>query len=100
MHLKNFGGVWPPLGVIIVTVPFDTERQRRFSPFPQEEKGEKVLYFQYFMTNKELEKYVEDAGFVVLESGLCGGPTLALLAPAIYERYPPATIIGKFLNLS
>jgi ubiquinone/menaquinone biosynthesis C-methylase UbiE len=87
--LREFKRVVKPGGVVIVTVPVDSERQRRSSRsyFPNDARAPREpVFFQYFMTIDELARYVRDAGFTVVSSGLERSTALSLLCPAASAR--------------
>jgi ubiquinone/menaquinone biosynthesis C-methylase UbiE len=80
--IAEFYRVLKPHGYLFVTVPIDNERQRRASgaQFPNGDS-----FFQYFMSQTELEDYLRSADFDIVSSGPCGRPHAALLWP---EKYP------------
>jgi ubiquinone/menaquinone biosynthesis C-methylase UbiE len=85
--LGEFCRVLRDNGLVIVTVPIDSDRQRRASraQFPQVNDGGRA-FFQYFMTVEELSAYVTRAGFDIVESGLQRAPAATLLAPKLTAR--------------
>lgn len=81
--LKEFQRVVRPGGTIIVTVPIDSESQRRASPvFYPERDG--TAFFQYAMTTDELAHECEAEGFEVVSRGTIPGAALAMMAPRLF----------------
>jgi SAM-dependent methyltransferase len=82
--LREFHRVLEDGGHIIVTVPVDSHRQRLASQshFPLNPADTQPrAFFQYFMTQQELNAHVAAAGFEIVESGLQRSTALTLLAP-------------------
>jgi ubiquinone/menaquinone biosynthesis C-methylase UbiE len=82
--LSEFGRVLKPGGIVVVTVPVDTERQRRASRshHPVDHlPADRRAFFQYFMTSDELAGHLRSASFEVIDSGLQRSTALTLLFP-------------------
>jgi ubiquinone/menaquinone biosynthesis C-methylase UbiE len=88
--LAEFWRVLSDNGLVIVTVPVDSDRQRRASRahFPQANDGSRA-FFQYFMSVEELSAYVTRAGFDIVKRGLQRVPAATLLAPELSARMSP-----------
>lgn len=84
--LREFRRVLRPDGVIIVTVPVDSAAQRRSAELMYRPPGKPQSFFQYFMSDDDLSRQVEEAGFTVLESGTLPGTVLNLVAPRLANR--------------
>jgi ubiquinone/menaquinone biosynthesis C-methylase UbiE len=81
--LTEFHRVLKNSGHIFVTVPVDNIYQRAASleHFPSGDE-----FFQYFFTQDELSRAVEEAGFQIVLSAPIGRPHPALIWPKLYRK--------------
>jgi SAM-dependent methyltransferase len=84
--LSEFYRIVKPGGVIIVTVPVDSEPQRRAADYLFHRNGDAQVFFQYFMTEAELAAHVTGAGFEVVEQAILPQAHLWLVAPRLSAR--------------
>ena len=84
--LAEFHRIVKPGGVIIVTVPVDSELQRRAADYLFHRNGDAQVFFQYFMTEAELASHVTDAGFEVVEQSILPHADLWLVSPRLSAR--------------
>lgn len=87
--LAEFRRILRPGGRAFVTVPIDSEAQRRASKLQFPAGSE---FFQHFYTIEDLAAHVASAGFRIVSSGYCSRPHPALVWP---ERYETAGPIGR-----
>lgn len=83
--LREFYRIVKPGGAIVVSVPRDSQVQRKSSQlqFPVQAH---MVFFQYFMTEVELASQVAHVGFKIVEAGTIAEGSLALFAPVSYSR--------------
>lgn len=84
--LSEFRRVLRPDGVIIVTVPRDSQVQRRAAWYLYHRGKTPQAFFQYLMTADELSSHVVAAGFDVLEQGVLPTAVLQLVSPRLSAR--------------
>ena len=84
--LSEFRRVLRPDGVIIVTVPRDSQVQRRAAWYLYHRGNTTQAFFQYLMTADELSSHVVAAGFDVLEQGVLPTAVLQLVSPRLAAR--------------
>ena len=84
--LAEFNRILRPGGRAFVTVPVDSEVQRRASQVQFPAGNE---FFQHFFTIEELATHVSVAGFRIVSSGYCSRPHPALVWPARYDAAGP-----------
>lgn len=83
--LKEFHRVLKRGAHCIVTVPVDTELQKRVGLRGNEaNEGD---FFQYYFKPPELAKELTMAGFEVIHSGILPRKSIALAAPDLYFKY-------------
>ena len=80
--LREFWRVVKPGGSIIVTVPVDSEVQRRSADVLFHREGTQT-FFQYFMTEEELAGHVRESGFEVIEQGILPSAHIQLVSPTL-----------------
>ena len=100
--LSEFARVLNHGGVAIITVPFDSCHTRRASEytFPQEKVTESGgEFFQYYMTPHELKAYMEEVGFDVVFARTCGGPSLMIYSPKMYNKFVNTSLF-RIVNLA
>ena len=99
--LQEFFRILRPGGIAIVTVPQDCVKQRKTSQYQfaksATETAFKKSFFQYFMTETELNGFLENEGFNIIEHGTTGKASLALLSPFLYSSLP--YVFRRILNL-
>lgn len=97
--LREFSRIVRPDGIIIVTVPLDSESQKRSSEllFPQ---GPRMAFFQYAMETRELEEFCSAAGFEPVQSGTIPGATFAMMAPRLCVWARGKGLFGRLLERS
>lgn len=89
--LRDFLRVLRPGGVAFITVPTDSEAQRRSSRSQFDQPGADT-FFQYFMTPAEIVLELTQAGFEVLEPVRAVSRHHGLAYPNLYKhlsRLPP-----------
>ena len=80
--LREFYRVLRPAGTLIVSVPIDSQHQRRagtvlFKPAPR------MAFFQYAMRPDELNGCIRAAGVEIVSSGTIPGAAFAMMAPRL-----------------
>jgi ubiquinone/menaquinone biosynthesis C-methylase UbiE len=83
--LREFSRVLRPGGLAFITVPIDSEAQRRCSQ-AQFAGADSQVFFQYFLTADELVQELKGAGLEVLEGVRPVSRHHALAYPALYVR--------------
>lgn len=78
--LREFNRVVRPGGIVIVSVPQDSPPQRRAERFLFPAVG-KTAFFQYALTQDELNAAVTSVGFEVVSDGTIPGAAFAMMAP-------------------
>lgn len=81
--LREFARVLRKGGKALVTVPEDSNQQRRAS---QLEFPAGSAFFQHFFTIDELEQQMSSVGFNVIKSGHASRPHPALIWPDVYQK--------------
>jgi SAM-dependent methyltransferase len=84
--LREFTRVLKPGGVVIVTVPLDSEIQRRSADYLYHRGAEPQVFFQYFMTEEELAAQVRGVGLHVEEQGVLPNAIIQLVSPQLSAR--------------
>ena len=78
--LREFNRVVRPGGIVIVSVPRDSPQQRRAESVLFPTAG-RTAFFQYAMTQDELNAAVTSVGLEVMSGGTIPGAAFAMLAP-------------------
>src|SRR5262249_3593547 len=94
--LSEFFRILKPGGYAIVTVPFEDALAIRSSKIQFEKRQSPSVFFQHYMTTRELRDYLLGSGFEVVDSGLHPPASLGKILPRIFmgsERLPKIQVL-------
>jgi ubiquinone/menaquinone biosynthesis C-methylase UbiE len=96
--LAEFYRVLKPGGHAIVTVPFEDMLAVNASKldFEPDEGEQSRVFFQYYMTKKDLAEHMLQSRFEVLEVGLCPPASLGKVLPKVYaglNKFPKIRLL-------